>query len=207
MQRDPKSFHLVDRFELFIYPMKVMRTRVKRLRRNKISAKKSKMLKMSAELRDEWRRTKRPTNLLMELGDDCCTQHLNGNNVDRFLVMGVQRNGVMVPTLVLPWTKRSKVSLSSFIYIIIQSQKQPLTGLDRWVGNPQCSQSIQEIQLLRSESGIHSRQHVTSTDTVHRQWWIFWTCHRRRMMNIMKHNETMMNTCRSPKKRQEIPNV
>lgn len=90
----------------------VMRTKVKRLRRNKISAKKSKMLKMSAELRDEWRRNKRPTNLLMELGDDCCTQHLN-SNADRFLVMGVQRNGLMLPTLVLPWTKRSKAIRSA----------------------------------------------------------------------------------------------
>ena len=87
----------------------VMRTKVKRLRPNKISAKKSKMLKMSTQLRDEWRRNKRPSNLLMELGEDCCTQQRSASNANRFLVMGVQRNGLMVPTLVLPWTKRSKV--------------------------------------------------------------------------------------------------
>ena len=88
------------------------------MRRNKVSAKKSKMLKMSPELRDEWRRNKRP-NLIMELGDDCCSEHFdavaNGrpgsssNGGDRFLVMGVRRNGQMIPTLVLPWTKKSKV--------------------------------------------------------------------------------------------------
>lgn len=75
---------------------------------------------MSTEMREEWRRNQRP-NLIMELGDDCCTDHFNtvalsrtaaggSNGGDRFLVMGVQRNGQLVPTLILPWTKRSKVS-------------------------------------------------------------------------------------------------
>jgi hypothetical protein len=92
------------------------------VRRNKVSGKKSKMLKMSTEMREEWRRNQRP-NLIMELGDDCCTDHFNtvalsrtaaggSNGGDRFLVMGVQRNGQLVPTLILPWTKRSKVSTS-----------------------------------------------------------------------------------------------
>lgn len=101
----------------------VARTKLRRMRHNsnKVSGKKSKMLKMSPALRDEWRRNKRP-NLVMELGEDCCTEHLNtvtlsrqtpngdgSNNDDRFLVMGIQRNGQLVPTLVLPWTKKSKV--------------------------------------------------------------------------------------------------
>lgn len=103
-------------FELAI----VARTKLRRVRRNKVSGKKSKMLKMSVEMREEWRRNQRP-NLIMELGDDCCTDHFNtvalsrtaaggSNGGDRFLVMGVQRNGQLVPTLVLPWTKRSKVN-------------------------------------------------------------------------------------------------
>ena len=98
----------------------VARTKLRRMRRNKVSGKKSKMFKMSTELREEWRRNKRP-NLVMELGDDCCTEHFNtaalerqpsaggSNGGDRFLVMGVQRNGQLVPTLLLPWTKKSKV--------------------------------------------------------------------------------------------------
>lgn len=101
----------------------VARTKLRRVRRNKVSAKKAKMLKMSTSLREEWRRSKRP-NLVMELGDDCCTDHFNtvalsrsaaggANGGDRFLVMGVQRNGQLVPTLVLPWTKRSKVSCTA----------------------------------------------------------------------------------------------
>ncbi|KZS17215.1 secreted frizzled-related protein 5 [Daphnia magna] len=96
----------------------VARTKLRRVRRNKVSGKKSKMLKMSSEMREEWRRNQRP-NLIMELGDDCCTDHFNtvalsrtaaggSNGGDRFLVMGVQRNGQLVPTLILPWTKRSK---------------------------------------------------------------------------------------------------
>jgi len=77
----------------------VARTKLRRMRRNKVSAKKSKMLKMSTELREEWRRNKRP-NLVMELGDDCCHDQFNAvalsrsvsqsdgsNNGDRFLVM------------------------------------------------------------------------------------------------------------------------
>lgn len=74
-------------------------------------------------MREEWRRNQRP-NLIMELGDDCCTDHFNtvalsrtaaggSNGGDRFLVMGVQRNGQLVPTLILPWTKRSKVSTTN----------------------------------------------------------------------------------------------
>ena len=81
------------------------------------------MLKMTASLREEWRRSKRP-DLVMELGDDCCTDHFNTvalsrsaaggtNGGDRFLVMGVQRNGQLVPTLILPWTKRSKVNCAT----------------------------------------------------------------------------------------------
>jgi len=167
MQRDPKSFHLVDRFELFIYPMKVMRTRVKRLRRNKISAKKSKMLKMSAELRDEWRRTKRPTNLLMELGDDCCTQHLNGNNVDRFLVMGVQRNGVMVPTLVLPWTKRSKAIRSA-----VRVFKKFNCSDPKAVFTPDSTSPapIQSIDNGRQRRGKKFRTSKTRSTTTARTW-------------------------------------
>lgn len=107
----------------------VARTKLRRMRRNKVSAKKSKMLKMSTELREEWRRNKRP-NLVMELGDDCCHDQFNAvalsrsvsqsdgsNNGDRFLVMGVQRNGQLVPTLVLPWTKKSKVVLFFNIHV------------------------------------------------------------------------------------------
>lgn len=99
----------------------VVRAKLRRMRHNKVSAKKSKMLKMSAEMREQLRRNQRP-NLVFELGDDCCTHHFstaaasrsssNGNNNgDRFFVMGVQRNGQLVPTLVLPWTKKSKVIL------------------------------------------------------------------------------------------------
>ena len=104
----------------------VARTKLRRVRRNKVSGKKSKMLKMSLEMREEWRRNQRP-NLIMELGDDCCTDHFNtvalsrtaaggSNGGDRFLVMGVQRNGQLVPTLVLPWTKRSKVSSDKLFF-------------------------------------------------------------------------------------------
>lgn len=82
---------------------------------------------MSTELREEWRRNKRP-NLVMELGDDCCTEHFNtaalerqpsaggSNGGDRFLIMGVQRNGQLVPTLLLPWTKKSKVNKKNLHY-------------------------------------------------------------------------------------------
>ena len=106
-----------------IFLFLVARTKLRRVRRNKVSGKKSKMLKMSTEMREEWRRNQRP-NLIMELGDDCCTDHFNtvalsrtaaggSNGGDRFLVMGVQRNGQLVPTLILPWTKRSKVSTTN----------------------------------------------------------------------------------------------
>jgi hypothetical protein len=91
------------------------------MRRHKVSAKKAKVLKVSTELRDEWRRNKRP-NLVFELGDHCCSDHFNNmvntrsaaNSNDRFLVMGQKRNGQLVPTLVLPWSKKSKVTNVEF---------------------------------------------------------------------------------------------
>lgn len=98
-----------------------MRTKLRRMRRNKVSGKNSKMFKMPAELREQWRSGSKPASIVMELGDDCCHEHFNtaalsrassggGNSGDRFLVMGAYRNGQMTPTLVLPWTKKSKVT-------------------------------------------------------------------------------------------------
>ena len=126
----------------------VARTKLRRMRHNhnKVSGKKSKMFKMSSELREEWRRNKRP-NLVMELGDDCCTDHFNtvalsrhtsngdgNNNEDRFLVMGVHRNGQLVPTLVLPWTKKSKVII--ILYSLVLSEGNSfLISIE---GHPQC---------------------------------------------------------------------
>jgi hypothetical protein len=131
------------------------------------------MLKMSTEMREEWRRNQRP-NLIMELGDDCCTDHFNtvalsrtaaggSNGGDRFLVMGVQRNGQLVPTLILPWTKRSKVSThtseTSFFKHQKRNKKKKKTGFLMpqsvsliliEIGNSECGQSFQTIQLLGS---------------------------------------------------------
>lgn len=99
----------------------VVRTKLRRMRRHKVSGKKAKVLKMSTELRDEWRRNKRP-NLVLELGDSCCSDHFNAmaasslsmaNANDRFLVMGQKRNGQLLPTLILPWSKKSKAIRSA----------------------------------------------------------------------------------------------
>jgi hypothetical protein len=139
------------------------------------------MLKMSTEMREEWRRNQRP-NLIMELGDDCCTDHFNtvalsrtaaggSNGGDRFLVMGVQRNGQLVPTLILPWTKRSKVSThtsetSFFKHQQRNKQTNKKTGFLMpqsiflvliSIGNSECGQSFQTIQLLGSESRFRIR--------------------------------------------------
>ena len=130
------SFSISGRnwIQLYSFCFPVARTKLRRVRRNKVSGKKSKMLKMSTEMREEWRRNQRP-NLIMELGDDCCTDHFNtvalsrtaaggSNGGDRFLVMGVQRNGQLVPTLILPWTKRSKVSTSETSFLSHQQRNK-----------------------------------------------------------------------------------
>ena len=118
-------------------------------------------------MREEWRRNQRP-NLIMELGDDCCTDHFNtvalsrtaaggSNGGDRFLVMGVQRNGQLVPTLILPWTKRSKVSTNDEKQVCkATNKKKKKTGFSMQqsvlieIGNSECGQSFQTIQLLGS---------------------------------------------------------
>jgi len=141
----------------------VMRTKVKRLRPNKISAKKSKMLKMSTQLRDEWRRNKRPSNLLMELGEDCCTQQRSASNANRFLVMGVQRNGLMVPTLVLPWTKRSKAIRSAVKLFKKFNCSDPKAAFTADSTSPAPTQPIDDGQQRRGKKFRASKKRSTTT--------------------------------------------
>lgn len=157
----------------------VARTKLRRMRRNKVSGKKSKMFKMSTELREEWRRNKRP-NLVMELGDDCCTEHFNtaalerqpsaggSNGGDRFLVMGVQRNGQLVPTLLLPWTKKSKAirnAVKSFKNFNCSDPKAVFNGDDETTSKPPAIFFETEKQSRRGKQMRERQTSTTSTTT------------------------------------------
>lgn len=150
----------------------MVRTKLRRMRRHKVSGKKAKVLKMSTELRDEWRRNKRP-NLVLELGDSCCSDHFNAmaasslsmaNANDRFLVMGQKRNGQLLPTLILPWSKKSKVNfLLHRQFFFARPRLEPYACFSS-PGHSQCCQSLQEDQLFQFESRLRRRGRLRADD-------------------------------------------
>ena len=89
----------------------MIRTKLKRNgKKGQLVTKGFKVLKATSEVRDDLKIAKR--QLQFPTSEGCCEEVGKGTGATKYLLMGEKKNGELFPTLILPWTKKSKVLIS-----------------------------------------------------------------------------------------------
>ncbi|XP_068082353.1 secreted frizzled-related protein 5 [Anabrus simplex] len=80
-----------------------VKTKIRRVRKTKLTCKKAKVLKGPTELS---RQLRRPV-LVLQPSDSCCEEKTQKKG-EVYLIMGHNRDAKLVPSFIMPWGKRSK---------------------------------------------------------------------------------------------------
>ena len=97
----------------------VVKVRFKSIKRRKLVGRKVNVLTTVFRTIQELRKLRAPIRLHLPDTQECCSNWLQGHSKrSKFLVMGKQQNGNLVPTFIVPWTRNNVSSEENTVFQI-----------------------------------------------------------------------------------------